>query len=258
MNFLAAFLALLTVTTHAADSTIADSIERLERLQAEQVRIDEQNRKRTEEARIEIKSDPGFEKWKRDRETDYESALAEAARRTGVPLQSKQPEPLDEYRRDLQRNDLKHEASQTRNRSDSGAANPYDEFVERIAPKLRDSAENGQIAPLVGGTGPSPSVTSSESLIFNTAKAMTVGLLTVGFALLIRARPWRWRPSSLSRTSRIFIAGTVLWCIGLQLWGLIWRWESIFRFEEFFVLHVSVPVLWLAVLLAQRWIKNAE
>ncbi len=88
------------------------------------------------------------------------------------------------------------------------------------------------------------------------AYAIGVGLLAIGIAVF-RAKPWRWRPGAMPRDGRIALVASVLWLLGIQLWGYIWRWGSYFDTDEYIALHVAVPLLALTAWLGHRWIGKA-
>lgn len=59
-------------------------------------------------------------------------------------------------------------------------------------------------------------------------------------------------------TIRAITAGSLIWILGAQSWGLIFRWGSIFGDEEWLALNVLPPIVATISFILWRWVKRGQ
>lgn len=82
---------------------------------------------------------------------------------------------------------------------------------------------------------------------------LVMGAAFVFLAGMLLVRVGQPRFKTLSRQSRTAIVAAGLWVVTLQAWGFIWEWDRYFDGQQFFALHLAVPLIALAAWRGLRW-----
>lgn len=61
-----------------------------------------------------------------------------------------------------------------------------------------------------------------------------------------------------STSIRAITAGSLVWILGVQSWGFIFRWGSIFGDEEWLALNVLPPILATISFILWRWVRRGQ